>query len=127
MDINKVAQAWIEMWNLDVDDPARDQFEWVEDFEYGAVHENPEAAIDLVLEVLNLNQGNNILEVLSAGPLEQVLAEHGPSIIDRVENLARANKEFSSLLGGVWKNAMTEEVWARVQQVQNRSGWDGNA
>lgn len=127
MDLNKVAQAWIEMWNLEVDDPARHQFEWVEDFEYIAVYENPEVAIDLVLEVLNLNQGNNILEVLSAGPLEQVLAEHGPSVIDRVENLARTNKEFSSLLGGVWKNAMTEEVWAKVQQVQNRSGWDGNA
>lgn len=127
MDINKVAQAWIEMWNLDVDDPARDQFEWVEDFEYNAVYKNPEIAIDLVLEVLNLNQSNSIFEVLSAGPLEQVLAEHGAKVIERVENLARTNKDFSLLLGGVWKNAMTDDVWARVQQVQNRSGWDGNA
>jgi len=70
---------------------------------------------------------NETKEVLAAGPLEQVLSNHGGEIIDRVETLARQDPSFSSLLGGVWQNAMSDSVWERVQKYCNKSGWDGNA
>ena len=127
MNIGKVAKAWIEMWDYEINDKERDEYEWVEDFEYDAVYDNPKIAIDLVLEILKLNPENKILEVLAAGPLEQVLANHGTKIIDDIESIAKTNKEFNNLLGGVWKNSMSNEVWKRVQDIRDRSGWDGIA
>ncbi len=126
MELKEVAKAWIEMWDIELEDPARNMYGWVDDFEYEAVYENPDLAIDLVLEVLNHAPTDKTKEVLAAGPLEQVLANHGSKIIERVESLAGSNPDFSSLLGGVWQNSMSPEIWQRVQRVWNRSGWDGN-
>ena len=127
MNISEVAQAWIEMWSYEVNDPERDKFDWVVDFEYEATHEKPELGLRLILEVLEKDKSNHILEVLSAGPLEDLLAYHGEKIIEVIENEARRNKQFAKLLGGVWQNAMPNHVWERVQKVWDRSGWDGNA
>ena len=127
MDLKEVATSWIKMWGYDVNDPQREQFDWVADFEYDAVYENPDLALDLVLEILRQDPSSDIIEVLAAGPLEQVLAENGSSIIERVESTARMNPNFAHLLGGVWQNSMSDEIWKRVKNVWNRSGWDGNA
>ena len=127
MNISEVAQAWIEMWSYEVNDPERDKFDWVVDFEYEVTHEKPELGLRLILEVLEKDKSNHILEVLSAGPLEDLLAYHGEKIIEVIENEARRNKQFAKLLGGVWQNAMPNHVWERVQKVWDRSGWDGNA
>ena len=50
----------------------------------------------------------------AAGPLEDLLAEQGGEVIDGVEALARHDPEFRKLLSGVWQNAMTDELFARV-------------
>ena len=63
--------------------------------------------------------------MLSAGPLEDLLAYHGHLIIDRVEAEARRKPLFAKLLGGVWQNIMPDDIWTRVQAVWDRRGWDG--
>jgi hypothetical protein len=91
------------------------------------VRRDPDSAWFLILEVLRRDASPQVLEILSAGPLEDLLAKHGPSVIERVESEARANPPLASLLGGVWRNAMTQDVWDRVKAVWDRRGWDGNA
>ncbi len=126
MKLSEIAKAWIEMWNIEVDDPERKKYNWVDDFEYEAVYENPDQALYFVLEILKQPIKNESTEVLAAGPLEQVLAVHGPKIIEKVEQLAESNDEFAILLGGVWQNDISDEVWKRVKKVRARSGWDVN-
>ena len=58
------------------------------------------------------------LALLAAGPLEDLLAYDGARCIDRVEQLAKEDEKFNWLLGGVWRNSMTDEVWERVQAVR---------
>ena len=125
--IKDVAKAWVEMWSYDLESLERDNFDWVEDFEYEATYEKPEIGLELVLEVLRLEPSNEIREVLAAGPLENLLSQHGESLITKVEFTARNNRKFANLLGGVWQQSMSDEVWNRVQKVWDRSGWDGNA
>jgi hypothetical protein len=90
------------------------------------VRKRPEEGWLFVLEALELDNSTSIQEVLSAGPLEDLLAEHGELLIERVEIEARRNPAFASLLGGVWQNSMTDEIWRRVQKVWDRRGWDGS-
>ena len=88
-------------------------------------HESPDEAWDFILSTLTQDSSPKILRMLSAGPLEDLLAYHGHLIIDRAEAEARRNPLFAKLLGGVWQNIMPDDIWTRVQAVWDRRGWDG--
>jgi len=126
-DLGRLAEQWIEFWLLPENSPEQDALSWVTDREYDLVRESPDEAWFLILEILRRNNSSQILEVLSAGPLEDLLAKYGERVIGAVENEAKANPSFATLLGGVWRNSISEGVWSRLEQVRDRRGWDGNA
>ena len=70
-----------------------------------------------ILEVLSRNPPEQVIAVLAAGPLEDLIDDHGPEFIERIETESRRNASFRKLLGGVWKSS-TPDVWARVQKAQ---------
>jgi hypothetical protein len=59
---------------------------------------------------------------LAAGPLEDLLTIAGEDYIENVEQLAKTDEKFNDLLGGVWRNRMSKDVWRRVQRVR-REEW----
>ena len=95
-----------------------DEFDWF-------VRKQPELAWQAIVAATHDPRIVAHFDVLAAGPVEDLLSLHGPSFIDRVETEAQANPNFASLLGGVWRLNMTDEVWVRVQAVWDRRGWDG--
>jgi hypothetical protein len=120
-----LAEGWIAFWSVPDGSQEREALNWVWDKEYDLMQEEPEQIWRLILEVLRRNSSDNIQEVLSAGPLEDLLAKYGSVVIERVEAEAKSNPKFAQLLGGVWKSSMTDDIWARVQAVWDRRGWDG--
>lgn len=100
--------------------------QWASDKAIDLALENPEELWDLILEILKRDPPTDVIEVLAAGPLEDYIPKLGEKVIDRVEAQAAADPRFKSLLGGVWRNSMSDEVWSRVQACSDRSGWDGN-
>jgi hypothetical protein len=86
---------------------------------------SPDDAWEIILGVLACAPSDRALGNLAAGPLEDLLSRHGPSIIERVEREARRSPAFANLLGGVWQNTMSDDIWARVNAVWDRRGWDG--
>lgn len=119
---------WLKwaQWSADPDRDASqsgdligfDEFDWV-------VRERPEQAWQAIVTASLDPRVEPHFGVLAAGPLEDLLSQHGPNFIDRVEAEARSNPKFAFLLGGVWRLGMTDDVWARVQQAWIRKGWDG--
>jgi hypothetical protein len=65
-------------------------------------------------------EAKNVLGNTAAGPLEDLLAEHGPSVIDTVETEAQQDRRMFWVLGCVWRNSMTDEVWERVQRAAGK-------
>jgi hypothetical protein len=86
---------------------------------------DPDSLWQFILTVHKADRSDSICQVLSAGPLEDLLANFGERYINLVEEQARIDPAFARLLGGVWRNSMSEDVWASVQAVWDRSGWDG--
>ncbi len=109
--------GWVERWAYEVDDPKRDEFEWVDEFEYVATHEIPEVGLKLILAILTLEPSSHLIKVLAAGPLEDLLANHGEKIIEKVESEAKTNSKFALLLSGVWQNSIPDKIWGRVQNI----------
>ncbi len=117
--------AWITMTKSVRGTPAYDEAFWAFQHMYDLVHEQPEVAFGLIVEIWARDQSREVVQTLSAGALEDLLSTHGEHIIGRVEDEAARNQSFRRLLGGVWKNAMPNSTWKRVQKIWDRRGWDG--
>jgi hypothetical protein len=117
-----LATAFIERhshsyaWNKDMilTKVDKSQTDWANDEIFDITYERPIELWPLILEVLQRTQDPNVLAVLAAGPLEDYLAKCGHQVISEIEARAAADEKFKRLLGGVWKNSMSDEVWERV-------------
>lgn len=125
MDVTKptnveVVDAWVRFWqtkvDLDVDIAAGWAHEYL--FDRLTMENDPESVWNFILAVYKRELNGRLISILAAGPVEDLLAYFGPKYIDRVELLARQDPKFKDVLGGVWKNAMTDEVWNRVQSAR---------
>jgi len=121
-DLGLLADNWIAYWHGD--SAKRIELSEATDL-YDLTYEEPEKLWLLILEIHHRDQSVTIQEVLSAGPVEDLLAKHGDTFIERVEAEARQDPQFARLLGGVWKNTMSDAIWNRLQSVWDRRGWDG--
>ncbi len=124
-DLKKVAQGWILHANEIAVNQHSEKYSWAWDEVFDLKYENPSLLWKLILEIHASDPEPSVVEVLSAGPLEDLLSMHGSDFIELVENKARKDPSFAFLLGGVWKGSMQDDVWERVQEVWDRSGWDG--
>ena len=79
--------------------------------------ERAEEVWEFILEVLSLNPPEEVLGMLGAGPLEDLLEDWGLQFIDRIETEASRSPRFRQVLSGVWELGPTE-VWLRVQTLQ---------
>ena len=81
---------------------------------------DPELCWELILQALHTPHAESVTAILAAGPLEDLLARFGPQFIERVEAKAHEDPEFKELLGGVWRNSMSDDIWARVEACRGQ-------
>ena len=119
-----LADAWIRYRHAPSGSAEREEAAWATDL-YELEYNDPETLWELILAIHARDQSSWIQGPLSAGPVENLLAMHGDKFIGRVETEARRDAAFAHLLGGAWKNTMSDDVWQRLQAVWDRRGWDG--
>jgi hypothetical protein len=85
---------------------------------FDASTEEPDLAWSAIQEILRRELSEDEKALLAAGPLETLLAWHGPAFIDRVERQAAADGRFNHLLGGVWRCGMPQDIWERIQRAR---------
>jgi hypothetical protein len=49
--------------------------------------------------------------------MQDFLGYHGTLVIDRVEMCVRSNPSFKRMLDIVWQNAISDEVWVRLNAI----------
>jgi hypothetical protein len=113
----RLARAWIALQTTPQHAPEYDSLFWSFRQTYDLVREDPVEAWKLILTIWSLDQSIPIRQSLSAGPIEELLCFHGEHIIPRIERQAKADPSFARLLGGVWQNTMTDNVWHRLQDM----------
>ena len=109
--LNRLVEAWIGGHESEDGTPEHERNWW-------AISQVMDWALDgeadrlwvFILTAYKRNLSDRVVSVLAAGPLEDLLAKHGPMFIDRVEQLASQDEKFNSLLGGVWQNTMSDRV-----------------
>jgi uncharacterized protein DUF6869 len=119
----RLAAEWIAYWEHRFSTGKFPPSDYMDDLD-DAVHESPDLAwqaIKLVVGQIKARaHEDRLVEVLAAGPVEDLLRLHGPAVIDRVENEARRDPAFNNVLGGVWSTTIDPDVWERVEHIRNK-------
>ena len=113
LEVNRLAEIYIN-YSLaeDSDKYLYDDFFDIDDL----CDESPNDAWVIMLKILEITDDPKVLQVLSAGLLEDLLSIHPEKIIDYVESEAEKNPKFKDLLKGVWKSDIPDNIWNRVQK-----------
>ena len=85
------------------------------------VSDYPDEAFSVIKELLQIDDSPEVVGQVAAGPIEDLLVEHGLELIDAIEDEARKNPNFNHALGGVWQSDSLPEVWERVERVRKTS------
>lgn len=113
LSIPDLARFWVDQHAKPEKD--RDQnWHGLMDHERNLLRVNPGAVIDLVIEVLKIETNPEMLSLLAAGLVEEVISE---DTIERIEREAEANRRFRHLLGGVWYANRGAALKARLDAI----------
>ena len=119
-ELNKIVNAWIAAQDAEQGSAEHESNWWaiskVSDWSF---ERQGELLWRFIMAAYQRDLSDKAVSVLAAGPLEDLLAKQGPEFIERVEELARRDPKFNDLLGGVWRNAMSDEIWQRVQAARH--------
>jgi hypothetical protein len=122
MTLPDLAAAWVEITSRSDLARQRDD-DWGEmfDFKSDLVSNDPLGALELVKAILDIEDNPNVLGLLAAGMLEDLVPEEDGPVIDAVVAEAERNEKFRHLLGGVWFYGMSPEVTERLMKARGEA------
>jgi hypothetical protein len=119
-------QAWAEAFIAAQSDPnilaTADHPQWwaVERFMKAGTSEAPaHDCFRAILRALAMNPPEDILAILAAGPLEDLVHYCGEEIIQEIEREASDNSALRHLLCGIYESS-TPDVWARIKACRKK-------
>lgn len=120
----ELAPLWVAIMSRSDRDKEKDG-DWsaLFDFQSEVINNDPLEALDLVKAILEIEDNPNVLGLLAAGMLEDLIpAEDGP-VVDAVVAEAARNERFRHLLGGVWFYSMSPEVAEKLEKARAGEAW----
>jgi uncharacterized protein DUF6869 len=116
-DDSNIAAAWIKYQRLPNGSAEQSQLFWAYEQLDAMCRSEPAAAWIVIQEIIARDQSDEVLANVGAGPFEDLMVNHGTLLIDKVESCARMSSDFRRMLGVVWQNAISDEVWARLKAI----------
>jgi hypothetical protein len=80
--------------------------------------DHPDSVWTAILYLTQRDLSAEQVSWLAAGPIESLLAWHGGRFIGRVEAEAKRSPAFASILRGVWRHDMPQEIWQRIESAR---------
>ena len=95
---------------------------WAFDEVVDLIKDSARDGLTLVRELLSRRLEPDLLFYVAAGPLEDLLAWHGPEVVDEVLDLARRDSQVrKALLQGVWgRNRIRRDVQEKIVAFAER-------
>jgi hypothetical protein len=89
IDRERIIREYIEYGEAD-----NPEWGWASDRLFSMLDGAPELAWELIVELIERAPSDKSLGFFAAGPLEQLLSDHGPTFIERVEERAASSAKF---------------------------------
>ena len=108
-----IIDAYIKCWA-----GATGDFSWANDILDNIVHQDPERAWSIVLDIIKRSNSDLLIGIIAAGPLEDLLCEKGEIFIDRLEIEAANDINVRKSIGGVWgESKMNSNIRHRISSL----------
>lgn len=103
MDRREIAEAYLQYWEkkLGEHEPSEDGKEASDEIDR-LVAAEPLEAWELICHLVEGASTDQVLAIVAAGPLEDLLKKHGPEVIALVEESCQCNDRMRLALSGVW-------------------------
>jgi hypothetical protein len=124
LSVEELAPLWVELTaRSDLDKERDDNYSAMFDFQYELVRDEPFKGLALVKAILAIEDNPNVIALLAAGMLEDLIpAEDGP-VVNAVVAEAERDPRFRQLLGGVWFSSMSPTVTERLETARGEQRW----
>ena len=110
-----IVASWIALTISRGNDPAHS---WAFDAMCDLVSDEPETSWPIILNLVAESPSDLVLANVAAGPLEQLVARHGPKFIARIVKEAERDPRFKKCLKGVWPQGKENtEVWQQIEKT----------
>lgn len=131
-----IAKAWVDhtVRHIGVDSISFDELAYELD---NSCVSDPAFAWETILKIVRMYDEGDVLDAsgkdnmaklvlanLAAGPMEDVLNYHGDDMIASIEAEACHDSRIRWLLGQVWRNDISQEVWGRVRRILLIKGYN---
>ncbi len=84
---------------------------------HGWINTAPDKVLAMVCAVAQIAGDGATLDVLAAGPLEDLLCAHGETMLAPIRTLAHEHEIFRALVCGVWRNSMPKTLYQKVRAI----------
>ena len=81
-------------------------------------HDDPEKAFAYVILAASRSDSAEFLGQMGCGPLEDVLREPSPELLERIVAEARRSARFRWILSNPFKVAVSAEAWAAIEEFR---------
>jgi hypothetical protein len=130
-DLEKLVNAWIKASKaLEVfggqsgSEDLHPNF-WAHEYLLETTHNDPEKAWPILLAIRISTDDQLVLAHLAASHFEDLINMHGYKFIDRIEALAKEDKDFRHFIGGIWPDrGMPQDLLDRFKAIALKPQWD---
>lgn len=115
----EIAFAWIDFQarpHAPSEEPGEDEDWWAVDAMMGLSGDDPVRALRICFVVARLSNDPKVLEMLGAGPLEDLLSDD-PTIFDLVAQETKLNDRLVTALRSTWQSTIPDQVWFSLQRL----------
>ena len=112
-------QAWIDFSKAEQGSDEYEESFWCFMLLSDLIEDFPNETLDIFVDIINQDSSPEVISSTSAGPLEDLISDHGALLIDKIVTIAENNKNFNHALGGVWKSTTKDAIWNRIENVRN--------
>lgn len=111
--------AYLRAGDEDTPPPDDHPDAWTSDVFFVLTQDHPELGLAATLAAIAACETPEDMAVVAAGPLEDLIAQHGAALIDAIETRAAGDPRFAYALTGVWPQGNQGTLlWARIEAAR---------
>jgi hypothetical protein len=118
-------EAYFENYRRLIEGKSQDDTIWILDLVDKLIHDEPDKALEFIVNLINMSKDTAMLAFVAAGPLEELLVYNGTAVIEKLKIVADTSDNIQLALSGVWLDEEEDEIYSAWYDLMKRYGFTG--
>jgi hypothetical protein len=116
-EVTNISKSWISLQLAEKDSPEYDSEFWSFERLDQLIHNKPNEALRVIIEIAVTTDSEEILGYLGAGPIEDLMLYHGEQVIENLAAKAKAEPKIKVALQSVQIEKEDTKAWGRFYEI----------